>query len=384
MDFFTNVVGSYGYDGLALIVLLLLFFGIQFYYYGVVYRRIPRYRINMLPVRRESEPPVSVVIVTQEDMQFVEERLPMFLTQDYSDYEVVLVYVGSNEDFLIELSQVELRYPRLRVITIRQQTRFPISNKQALNFGIKASRYEHILFSTSDTLLTSDRWLRLMARGFTRADIVLGYCGVEYCGGLGNRLMRTQRLAESMQWLSWAVRGRAYRGIRNSMGFTKSVYMSVKGFNHLNMNMGEDDLFIGSLAASNAVCVIMSPRATVRQKAWGGLSWWLGARRYFGHTFRYYGRSVRNFVEREGCTRLLFFLTAAAAMAFMPDEIRIAAAVVVLLRYGIVVSAVNAVRRRLGEKHVMVTYFIHDLLGPVTDGILALSRRMFKDETVWR
>ena len=85
MDFFTNVVGSYGYDGLALIVLLLLFFGIQVYYYGVVYRRIPRYRINMLPVRRESEPPVSVVIVTQEDMQFVEERLPMFLTQDYSD-----------------------------------------------------------------------------------------------------------------------------------------------------------------------------------------------------------------------------------------------------------------------------------------------------------
>ena len=150
------------------------------------------------------------------------------------------------------------------------------------------------------------------------------------------------------------------------------------------MNMGEDDLFIGSLAASNAVCVIMSPRATVRQKAWGGLSWWLGARRYFGHTFRYYGMSVRNFVEREGCTRLLFFLTAAAAMAFMPDEIRIAAAVVVLLRYGIVVSAVNAVRRRLGEKHVMATYFIHDLLGPVTDGILALSRRMFKDETVWR
>ena len=126
MDFFTNVVGSYGYDGLALIVLLLLFFGIQVYYYGVVYRRIPRYRINMLPVRRESEPPVSVVIVTQEDMQFVEERLPMFLTQDYSDYEVVLVYVGSNEDFLIELSQFELRYPRLRVITIRQQTRFPI------------------------------------------------------------------------------------------------------------------------------------------------------------------------------------------------------------------------------------------------------------------
>ena len=348
------------------------------------YRRLPKYTNNALPELLTDEPPVSVVIVTQEDIDFVEQRLPKYLTQDYHTYEVVLVYVGNNEDFSILLTQMRLKYPHLKITNIKQNTRFPISNKQALNFGIRAAAFDHILLSTSDTIVPSERWIRLMAKGFTRGNVVLGYCGVELRSGFAGRLMRTQRMAESMTWLSAAIAGKPYRGVRNTLGITRDLYLSVKGFNHLNMNMGEDDLFLQSLADEATFSIIISPRATVRQKVWGGASWWLGARKYFGHTYRFYPLTARNAIEWEGGSRVLFFLAALAALVVLPVELKIATAVIVVLRYLMVYLTVNAVRKRLGERRIMSTYFLYDLFGVWVDVALAASRRIYKDETVWR
>ena len=384
MSFFDQIYVAYGWQGITLMVLILALLIVQIYYYSIRYRRVPRYTNNSLPERLTQEPPVSVVMVTQEDVEFLEERLPIYLTQDYENYEVVLVYVGNNEDFSILLTQMRLKYPRLKITNIKQNTRFPISNKQALNFGIRAAAHDHILLSTSDTIVTSERWIRLMAKGFTRGDVVLGYCGVELQSGFVGRLMRTQRMVESMMWLSSAVSGKPYRGVRNTLGLNRELYLKVKGFNHLNMNMGEDDLFLQELAEEATVSVIISPRATVRQKVWGGASWWLGARKYFGHTYRFYPLAARNAIEWEGGSRVLFFLAALAALVVLPVELKIATAALVLLRYILVYATVNAVRKRLGEKHIMATYFLYDLFGVWVEVALAASRRIYKDETVWR
>lgn len=384
MNFFDVICAAYGWQGLALIAVIVALWAVQIYFYAVRYRRLPKYTNNALPELLTDEPPVSVVIVTQEDIDFVEQRLPKYLTQDYHTYEVVLVYVGNNEDFSILLTQMRLKYPHLKITNIKQNTRFPISNKQALNFGIRAAAFDHILLSTSDTIVPSERWIRLMAKGFTRGNVVLGYCGVELRSGFAGRLMRTQRMAESMTWLSAAIAGKPYRGVRNTLGITRDLYLSVKGFNHLNMNMGEDDLFLQSLADEATFSIIISPRATVRQKVWGGASWWLGARKYFGHTYRFYPLTARNAIEWEGGSRVLFFLAAVAALVVLPVELKIATAVIVALRYLMVYLTVNAVRKRLGERRIMSTYFLYDLFGVWVDVALAASRRIYKDETVWR
>ena len=384
MNFFDVICAAYGWQGLALMAVIVALWAVQIYFYAVRYRRLPKYTNNALPELLTDEPPVSVVIVTQEDIDFVEQRLPKYLTQDYHTYEVVLVYVGNNEDFSILLTQMRLKYPHLKITNIKQNTRFPISNKQALNFGIRAAAFDHILLSTSDTIVPSERWIRLMAKGFTRGNVVLGYCGVELRSGFAGRLMRTQRMAESMTWLSAAIAGKPYRGVRNTLGITRDLYLSVKGFNHLNMNMGEDDLFLQSLADEATFSIIISPRATVRQKVWGGASWWLGARKYFGHTYRFYPLAARNAIEWEGGSRVLFFLAAVAALVVLPVELKIATAVIVVLRYLMVYLTVNAVRKRLGERRIMSTYFLYDLFGVWVDVALAASRRIYKDDTVWR
>ena len=384
MRFFEQILVSYGWEGLALAGSLLVMFGVQLYYYIFVYGRISGYKNNRRAVTLETEPPVSVIVpLFSEDYSFVEERLPLMLAQAYPDFEVVIVYVGHDSDFYEDLMRLKQSFPQITTTKIHLDPRFPISRKMALNVGIKSAHYEHLIFTSTDAVPQTDRWLSLMAKGFMRGEIVLGYCGIERGKGFTNYLMRTWRMMHSANWIARAVRRRAYRGTLHNLGFTKRLYFGANGFDHLNMNIGEDDLFMQRVMTRDNVSVILSPRATLREKTWGGMGWWMSQLRYYGSSFRFYPQGVKSSVRWELGSRVLFFLTAICALAVMPPEYKLGAALFVVIRYGFVLFGVRRVARRLGEEGIMGRYFLYDLLSPLCEaalGVLLLRR----DERVWR
>ena len=384
MRFFEQILVSYGWEGLALAGSILLMFGVQLYYYIFVYGRIPGYKNNRRAAILDREPPVSVIIpMFSEDYTFVEERLPLILAQAYPDFEVVIVYVGHDTDFYEDLMRLKQSFPQITTTKIHLDPRFPISRKMALNVGIKSAHYEHLLFTSTDACPQTDRWLSLMAKGFMRGDIVVGYCGVERRKGFANYLMRTWRMMHAADWIARAVRNRAYRGTLHNLGFTKSLYFGVNGFDHLNMNIGEDDLFMQRIMTRDNVSVILSPRATLRERTWGGLGWWMSQLRYYGSAFRFYPRDVKSYIRWEPVSRSLFFVTVICALAVMPLEYKLGALLFLLLRYGIVVWEVRRVARRLGEEGILGRYFLYDLLSPLWAAALALTL-VRRDERVWR
>lgn len=384
MQFFDTFLACYGWEGAALAAALLLMFGMQLHYYLGVFGRIAGFRNNRRMARLEAEPPVSVIIpLFSEDYTFIEERLPLILAQSYPDFEVILVYVGQDTDFYEDLMQLRHSFPQISTTKILLDPRFPISRKMALNVGIKSAHYEHLLFTSTDAVPQTDRWLALMAKGFTRGEVVLGYCGVERTKGLANYLMRAWRMMHAAGWIARAVRGRAYRGTLHNFGFTKSLYFGANGFTHLNMNIGEDDLFMQKVMTRDNVSVILSPRASLREKTWGGLRGWFAAERYFGSAVKFYPPAVRRFLAWEPCSRLLFFAAAVCALAVMPAEYKIGAAVLVAVRYLMVALEVRRVARRLGETGIAGRYFLYDLLSPWLTLLLGAAL-LRKDDRVWR
>lgn len=384
MQFIDNFLACYGWEGAALAGSMLLMLGVQFYYYIFVYGRIPGYKNNRRAAEMETEPPVSVVVpLFSEDYSFVEERLPLILAQNYPDFEVVIVYVGHDSDFYEDLARLKQSFPQITTTKIQLDPRFPISRKMALNVGIKSAHYECMVFTSTDAVPQTDRWLSLMAKGFMRGEIVVGYCGVERRTGLANYLMRTGRMMQSAAWIARAVQRRAYRGTLHNYGFTKRIYFGANGFSHLNMNIGEDDLFMQRVMTRDNVSVILSPRATLREKTWGGMGWWMSQLRYYGSAFRFYPQAVRTYVGWELWSRVLFFATVICALAVMPLEYKIAALALVAVRYVAVALEVRRVARRLGESGIMGRYFIYDLLSPLWAAVLwvMLLRR---DDRVWR
>lgn len=384
MQFFDLFWDCYGWEGTALAGAILLMMGIQLYYYIFVYGRISGYKNNRREARLDKEPPISVVVpLFSEDYTFVEERLPLMLAQSYPEFEVVIVYVGHDNDFYEDLARLKQSFPQICTTKICLDPRFPISRKMALNVGIKSAHNEHIVFTSTDAVLQSDRWISLMAKGFTRGDIVIGYCGINPARGLANYLMRTWRLMHAVDWLSSAVRHHPYRGSLHNFGFTKSLYFNARGFNCLNMNIGEDDLFMQKVMTPENVSIILSPRATVREKTWGGWSWWMSQLRYFGSAFKFYPTDVKTFIQTELWSRSLFFLTTICALVVMPPEYKIAVAALVLIRFIIVLIEVRRIAKRLGERGIIGRYLLYDLVSPLWAlqlGIVLLRR----DDRVWR
>ena len=384
MRFFEQILVSYGWEGVALAGAIVLMFGVQLYYYIFVYGRISGYKNNLRKVILEREPPVSVIVpLFAEDYTFVEERLPLILAQAYPDFEVVIVYVGHDTDFYADLTQLKQSFPQITTTKIHLDPRFPISRKMALNVGIKSAHYEHLVLTSTDAMPRSDRWLSLMAKGFLTGDIVIGYCGMERGRGLANYFMRCWRMMHAADWLARAIARRPYKGIFHNFGFTKKIYFDANGFNHLNMNIGEDDLFMLQVMTRDNVSVVLSPRATLSQKAWGGMGWWMSQLRYYGSSFRFYPGAVKRFIRFELLSRLLFWVAAVAALVLMPLEYKLAVVFLLLARYVVVALEVRRIARRLGEEGLVRTYFLYDLLSPFYAAVLSLMLRR-KDERVWR
>lgn len=384
MQFFDLFLTSYGWEGVALAGVILLMFGVQLYYYIFEYGHIPSFKNDRRPAVLEELPQVSVILpLFAEDYSFIEERLPLMLAQSYPRFEVVIVYVGHDTDFYEELIRLKQTFPGIVTTKIHLDPRFPISRKMALNIGIKSAHYDYMIFTSSDVVPQTDRWLALMAKGFTRSEIVIGYCGIERKKGFTNYMMRTWRMMHSADWLARAVRRRPYRGTLHNFGFTKKIYYGVNGFSHLNMNIGEDDLFMQKVMTRDNVSVVLSPRATLRQRAWGGMRWWMSELRYYGSAFEFYPEGVKSYIRWELLSRALFFITVICAMAVMPLEYKLAALLLLLIRYLIVVLEVRRIGHRLGEGGIAIRYFIYDLFSPLWALVLGL-KLMRRDDRVWR
>lgn len=384
MQLIERILTCYGWEGCALAGAILLMLGVQLYYYIFVYGRIPSYRDNRRARRLDTPPAVSVIVpMFSEDYAFVEERLPKILAQNYPDFEVVIVYVGHDTDFYADLERLKQSFPLITTTKIHLDPRFPISRKMALNVGIKSAHYECMVFTSTEAYPQTDRWLSLMAKGFMRGEIVVGYCGVERRKGLTNYLVRNWRMMHAADWIARAVARRPYRGILHNFGFTKRIYFGVNGFSHLNMNIGEDDLFMQRVMTRDNVSVILSPRATVREKAWDGMGWWMSQLRYYGSAFRFYPLAVRNYIQWELGSRSLFFLAVICALAVMPPEFKLAAALLLLLRYVVVAVQVRRIARRLGEERMAGRYFIYDLLSPLWAFVVGMML-LRRDDRVWR
>ena len=371
----------YGYtiDELALAAVLLVSFVIQLYYYLGKYGRIAGYKQK---VNRE-KPPVSLVVLLDDSFAFVEQTLPLLLEQDYETFEVVVVDLGSSTEVAEELQEQQARYPHLRCTRINPDPKFKTRRKLALTVGIKAARYPNVLFTEMSCVPASEKWLALMAKGFTTGQVVIGYTGIAPKKGFFNRWIRCVRLMISIRFLSSAIRRRAYKAPAGNMGFTSALYFENRGYNYLNLNVGDDDLFVRKIAGRKNTAVVLHPDATVYEEFDGGLSRWWNERRYQTYAFRHYPRGVRAGIFLELFSRVLFFGAAAAMLALMIPYGWMGALGLLVLRWGALYFTLVRVCLRLGEKCLFFTFFFYDLAAPFVETLLSLSRKIRPSKGIW-
>ena len=356
--------------------ILLILFAVQFYYYAVAYRRIHRFRLMNQRDKFCQEPFVSVIVAVRgEDETFLGKQLPTLLSQSYSVYEVVVVYIGRDIDYYAELQRIRDQRSNMKLTKLSGNGRIYITTKQAYNVGIKSAQYDNLLFTTPGTIPATDEWVTYMSYAFERGIIVAGAAAPHFEEDtLRTYLMRMAEFNYSRNHVAMSVSDRILVAPRSNFGFTRKLYEATRGFNHLNMDIGENDLYIQSISRPQRCAMMLSPKSLVYEDRPSVWNEWLDVVRYNRSTDGYYPIFIKTFGMWEMGSRTLFFLTTLAALVLLPLELKIFALSLALVRYLIVLLSTRKSAEKLGERGILLKYWIYDLLGPGIEYIINLKR----------
>ena len=142
-------------------------FLIQIIYYLCLYNRIHARRraVKQGNMHFTQElPPISVIICAREESENLRRNLGAVLEQDYPLFEVIVINDGNTDESEDYLTILEEKYPHLYHSFVPDSSRYISRKKLAVTLGIKASKYEWLVFTNANCMPQSNQWLRLMAR----------------------------------------------------------------------------------------------------------------------------------------------------------------------------------------------------------------------------
>ena len=216
-------------------------------------------------------PPVSVIVYSEDDAGNLEVMLPQILDQDYpSPFEVIVVNDGAMDSTKDVIARLEQRYSNLYMTFTPQESRSLSRKKLAVTLGTKAAKYNVLLHTTGACQVPSDKWLRNMARHFDAdTDVVLGYAAPAVQEGTSHswkRLHAFDQVRSAVEWLSWAIAGRPYRGTGCNIAYRREVFFNNKGFSRsLDLKYGDDDVFVSEVARGSNTAVELSADSMLLQ-----------------------------------------------------------------------------------------------------------------------
>ena len=215
-------------DVLFIIIFTFYFlaFIIQILYYLLIYSKLIYYKhsINEIP-----KLPVSIIICARDEAANLKKFLPSVLTQDYPDYEVVVVNDCSIDNTEFVLNEFCKIYPNLRYTTIKKDSKFTHGKKLAQTVGIKSAKNEILIFTDADCYSVNNKWIEKIQQNFLpETEVVLGYGGYIKNKTLLNKLIRYDTIFIAMQYFSFALSGFPYMGVGRNLAYRKSVFFKNK------------------------------------------------------------------------------------------------------------------------------------------------------------
>ena len=267
---------------------------------------------------------------------------------------------------------MEEKYPHLYHSFTPDSARYISHKKLALTLGIKASKYDWLVFTETNCIPASKDWLKLMARNFTsQTQVVLGYSGYDRTKGWLHKRVAFDTLFQSLRYLGLALAGKPYMGIGRNLAYRKELFFKQKGFsNYLNLQRGEDDLFINQIANSSNTRVETDLNATMRIQPVYRYKDWKEEKVSYMATARFYHGAQRYLLGFETLSRLLFYATCIAGIVLgILDFHWLAAGITLLLwliRYTVQAIVINQTAKEMGgNRKYYFSLPVFDILQPL-------------------
>lgn len=270
-----------------------------------------------------TEFPVSVIVCSKNEEVNLQRLIPLLLQQEHSKFELVLINDASSDNTLEVLQSFQEKDSRIRIVNVENNEAFWGNKKYALTLGIKAAKYDHLLFTDADCVPASAHWISQMSQQFsTTKSIVLGYGKYKYVDySLVNLMIRFETLLTAVQYFSYARLGSPYMAVGRNLAYTKGEFFKVKGFiNHIQVRSGDDDLFIKDAANNQNTAISYHPDSFTISEAPKSFTEWFRQKRRHISTASLYKFKHKFFLGLFFVTKFSFWLLAPFIVYLEPIE----------------------------------------------------------------
>jgi biofilm PGA synthesis N-glycosyltransferase PgaC len=215
-------------------------------------------RVSYRSKRPEKHPSFSVIIPTHNEAENLRLHLSSWLEQTYQDYELIIVLDRCEDGSEAILQEASLAHSRLRYLLIRETPKAWAAKKWAVQQGIEAATYEHLVFTDADCEATPD-WLKSIAEKWGQEDeLVLGTSPYRSYPGLLNALIQFETSYTALQYIGFAWWGLPYMGVGRNMAYTKDFFQKAGGFTKISHRMsGDDDLLVNRHAKASRTALLI-------------------------------------------------------------------------------------------------------------------------------
>jgi len=364
-----------------IIVIFVICLLVQLYYYLGIYSRLLFYRVKTVRAKKE---PVSVIICAKNEELNLDKYLPYVLTQDYPDYEVIVVNDCSTDNTDMVIGKYIKQYPHLRTTTITEDKKFSHGKKLALTIGIKAAKNEILVFTDADCKPVSNQWLSKIQKNFSRQiSIVIGYGGFFPRFSLLNNYIRYDTLIIALQYLSYKLAGFPYMGVGRNLAYRKSLFFEKKGFaSHYHILSGDDDLFVNENADKSNTEIEISKESHTRSVPAGSFSQFIKQKKRHFVTGKYYKNIHKILLAGEQISRLVYYT---AFTLLITKNILIEYVIgAFLFRMIIQMIVLKNAMIRLNEKHLLLSSLFYDVFSLITNFGLYISTRFRRGTRKWK
>ena len=362
-----------------IIGLYLTFFIVQLIYYLYLFRKPYQHLVNIDKADEDMDETntigVSVIITAKNEAKNLKMNLPFILNQDYPNFQVVVVDNGSTDNTRDVLDNFKSKHANLYITFIPIGSEKVNDKKLALTVGIKAAKHDILLFTEPDTKPLTKRWVYEYAKAFnTDKKVVLGSCQLEMDKTISNKFILFDNLFLGIKYLSLALIKRPYMGIGRNMAFRKNLFFENKGFSSiLNIEDGEDNVFINKIATKENVAVLISAESRVVSNVVDSFSIWRNIKTRYLTTQKHISLNVTRILKFEVFSRFGFYLLFATlsiiGIVSSLHYLLFFAILLFLIRYFTQIIVINKNSKLYNAGSFYLSLPLFDFLAPIVDYI---------------
>lgn len=314
----------FSHNSLSFIILCIfsLAWLIQMCYFWGLFSRLAFFKKKKYDNSCPKYEPVSVIVCAKDAYEYLVDLVPRILSQDYPEFELVIVNDCSTDETTDYLKTLVQQRPDINVVSLTQSLNFFHGKKFPLSMGIKSAKHDLLLLTDADCLPENDQWIKGMVGAYkSNTSIVLGYSPYFTRKGLLNKLIRFDTLYTAIQYLSMALAKRPYMGVGRNLSYRRELFYKNKGFtSHYTIPSGDDDIFISQVANKKNTRIFIDPKCRVESEPKHSFSGWIHQKRRHYSTANMYKHST-NIILGTLLSSRLFYYASAVALFCMPHAI---------------------------------------------------------------